>query len=381
MIVLGSSGSIGRAVVELAYTYGLQVEGLCVSKSIEILNQQIKMVKPKFVIIGNEGLKSLLTTDFRGEVYCGKKGIIEALNCAKTSLVVNALVGSVGLEPSLCALKLGKKLALANKESLVMGGFLMSPYRAQIIPIDSEHFALAYLLGKFDNGTIRKDFNRLVITASGGAFRDIEMDKIPEQKAKDALCHPNWEMGNKITVDSATMANKLFEVMEAFWLFDTHRIEAYIERSSHAHAFVEFLDRSVVGHFGYPTMRLPILFALKWGLGSEFKHTISSIAREVSPLNLLNISFKLEKIDELRYPIWGWCKDILNEPKLGIVINAANEVAVEYFLKDEIHFGEIAKLCSKAMREYRCLTYANITTLEDVLELDKRVRDFCVGTI
>lgn len=273
MILLGSSGSIGINTLEIARKFHLEVETLGVGYNIALLNQQILEFNPKNIIIASEADTAKITSSFKGKIYCGEGGILEAIKDSKSNLVINALVGFLGLSPTLYAIKSNKIVALANKESLVVGGEFIDT--SKIIPIDSEHFALNYLMNF--NPTMRP-FKNLYITASGGALRDTPLHLLKKQDAQLALQHPNWQMGKKITIDSSTMANKLFEVLEAFWLFKSKNIDAFIEKNSHIHALVEFWDGSIVAHFANCNMQLPIAYALCFGLklGEEFLNNFST---------------------------------------------------------------------------------------------------------
>ena len=351
MILLGSTGSIGVNVLNIAREFNLRVETLVAGNNVELLNKQINEFHPKYVVVAKKELVPLVSHD---HILYGEKGILEAINLSKSKLVVNALVGFLGLRPTLESLKLGKKLALANKESLVVAGAFVNS--AKITPIDSEHFAVWYLL----NG---KSIDNIVITASGGPFRDMDVKDIKKQTAKNALNHPNWKMGKKISIDSATMTNKLFELLEAKWLFDTDRVDAVIERNSIIHALLEFRDGSTTAHFAGADMRLPISYAL---LGSEPPSKI------VPNINLLEINeIKFEPIDKDRYPIWQIKDDILKHPKMGVVINAANEVGVEAFLDGKIGFFDISNITLSLYERFAGL---ELNSFEDIFEADKEVR-------
>lgn len=371
MIILGASGSIGANALEIAERYNLEVEVLGVGKNIPFLNAQILKFRPKSVIIADADDVKLLTSDFEGKIYVGGEGILQAIKEAESKLVINALVGFIGLAPTLCAIHCGKKVALANKESLVVGGGLIDT--TQIIPIDSEHFSLNYLLG-FQNST--HCFRNLYITASGGAFRDFPLEQIPYQNAINALKHPNWKMGQKITIDSATMVNKLFEILEAYWLFKSENIDALIERNSHIHALIEFWDGSVVAHFAAANMQLPIAYAMCFGLGFK-EDFLSAFAPKQTPiierLNFKEINYVLEKIDVKRYPLWSFKNMLLDNPKLGVVLNAANEVIVEAFLQDLIPFGAIAQILQQTLKAF---LKAEFKDFNEVLILDKEVRQY-----
>ncbi|CAM2772001.1 1-deoxy-D-xylulose-5-phosphate reductoisomerase [Helicobacter burdigaliensis] len=365
MVLLGASGSIGINTLKIAKRFNLKIETLGVGYNIKLLNEQISAFNPQNIIIADKNDKDKITKDYKGRIFFGASGIKEALEISKSKLVVNALVGFLGLEPTLNALKLNKKVALANKESLVVGGSLVDT--KNIIPIDSEHFSLSYLL----TPTPFCPFKNLYITASGGAFRDFEISKIPNQKAKTALKHPNWKMGNKITIDSASMVNKLFEILEAFWLFKSKNIHAFIERNSHIHALVEFYDGSLVAHFANADMQLPIAYALSLGLEQNFLENLQ--APLIPPLKITDSSYKLEEISKERYPLWELKNILLEKPQYGAILNASNEIAVAAFLEDKILFGKIGKIIFKALEKFE---NANFNTFSELLELDKEVRAF-----
>ena len=260
MIILGSSGSIGVNALNLARQNGLKVSALACKSSVAVLNSQIAEFAPKFVYIDDDRLKTQVNHKF---VFSKKDGIESFLKACDESChgqkLINAFVGFDGLLPSVIALKLGFDLALANKESLVAGGQFLDC--SKITPIDSEHFGLKFLLKE------QMQINRLIITASGGAFYKYDISSLDCVSVEDALKHPNWSMGAKITIDSATMVNKLFEIIEAFWLYKCQNIEAYIERKSLIHALIEFADGSTAAHISKPDMKLAIAHAI--GLGSK----------------------------------------------------------------------------------------------------------------
>ena len=367
MIILGSTGSIGINTLIIAKKLHLEIETLCAGKNIPLLNQQILEFKPKNIVIADKQDIPKITKHFSGKIYYGENGILEAILDSKSTLVGNARVGFLGLKPTWYAINAGKTIAIANKESLVGGGEFIDT--SKIIPIDSEHFSLAYLL----NCTIRP-FKNLYITASGGAFRDTPLDEIPLQNSTNALKHPNWKMGKKITIDSATMVNKLFEILEAYWLFKTKNIDAYIERNSHIHALVEFWDGSITAHFANANMQLPIAYAIVYGLSlkEEFLQSFSH-SPLIPSINFANQHYTLEPICTKRYPLWNLKNSLLENPKLGVILNAANEVAVEAFLCHTIPFGEIATTIQKTL-DYFHQTLPN--SLNEVFALDFEVRKF-----
>jgi len=350
MIVLGSTGSIGVNTLFIAKKFNIKVEALVGGENIDLLNSQIKNFSPKYVCVKNK--EDIKKVDHK-KVFWGEEGILEILNRSNSSLVVNALVGFLGLVPTLQAIKLGKKVALANKESLVIAGKFLDI--SKITPIDSEHFGLWYILND-------KKISSMIITASGGSFRDTPLERLKDVSVKEALNHPNWSMGKKITIDSATMANKLFELLEARWLFDTTKIDAIIETKSVIHAIVNFVDGSSLAHIADVDMKLPIAYALLKRVEEEI----------LKPIDLLEVgSIEFRKIDPKRYPLWNLKDMILKNPDLGVVLNAINEVAVEKFLKEKIKFLDISKIVLEVIQKYKNF-YAR--DLEDLFKIDKEIR-------
>jgi len=353
LIVLGSTGSIGVNTLNIARRFNIDIEVLAAGENIELLNSQIEEFSPKIVVIKN---KEDIDKVKHKNVLFSKEGILKALNLSKSNLVVNALVGFFGLTPTIEAIRLNKRVALANKESLVVAGFLLDT--SKIVPIDSEHFGLWYLLQN-------KEIEKMIITASGGALRDMPLEKLSTISPKEALNHPNWKMGKKITIDSATMANKLFEILEARWLFGEGEYDALIETKSIIHALINFKDGSTTAHIANVDMKLPIAYAIL----NEVKERI------IEHIDLVKVgSLEFREIDKRRYPIWEIKDEILRNPKMGVVINAANEVAVDKFLKEEIKFCDIAKITLKAYEKFSDITLRDI---KDIFQIDKEVRRFC----
>lgn len=356
MIVLGSTGSIGVNTLIIAKRYNLDIEVLVAGSNITLLNKQLQEFKPKVVVVAN---KNDIEKVNHKNVKAGDNSIIDVIENSSSHLVVNALVGFVGLLPTLTAIKCGKKVALANKESLVVAGKFIDIN--QIVPIDSEHFGLWYLL---DNN---KKIDSMTITASGGSFRDYPLDKLSSVTIKEALNHPNWSMGNKITIDSATMTNKLFELIEAKWLFKTTACDAIIETKSIIHAMINYKDGSTTAHIANTSMQLPIAYAIM----DKIEDTI------LKPVDLLDVgSLEFRKIETTRYPIWELKEELLNNENLGVVLNAANEMAVEKFLKGKIGFLDISKISNSAINKFHS---TKLTQIEDIFEIDKEVRKFCHG--
>ena len=353
MILLGSTGSIGINTLNIARKFNLNVEVLVAGRNIDLLNQQIQEFKPKKVVIDRaEDIKLVL----HDNVSFGEAAILEAIENSTSKTVVNALVGFLGLKPTLKAIECGKKIALANKESLVVAGKFID--QKNLRPIDSEHFGLWYLLQN-------KKIDSMMITASGGSFRDYPLEKLSNVSIKEALAHPNWSMGNKITIDSATMTNKLFELVEAAWLFDTKKLDAIIETKSLIHAFINFADGSTTAHIANASMQLPISYAILEKVDEE-------ILKPVDLVEVANLEFR--KIETSRYPIWEIKDEILNNLDLGVVLNAANEVAVSKFLNSEIGFLDISKITMDAINKFNNVKASSI---DEIFQIDKEVRKYC----
>jgi 1-deoxy-D-xylulose-5-phosphate reductoisomerase len=352
IVLLGCTGSIGVNTLEIASRYAIPIEALVAGSNIGLLNRQISIYHPRYVAIARKEDRDKID---HGHVFCGNEGILELLELTKSPLVVNALVGYTGLAPTIKAIEMGRRVALANKESLVVAGEFLDLGR--ITPIDSEHFGLWYLMHD-------RPYSKLYITASGGAFRDWPYDQIANATFADALKHPNWSMGKKITIDSATMINKLFELLEAKWLFDTDNIDAVIERKSIVHALVAFKDGSTVAHFAGVDMKLPIAFALKGEVDEE-------ILPPLDPLMIGTVRF--EPIESIRYPIWEIKEHLLANPHLGAVVNAANEEAIKLFESGRCGFFELAR---KVLDAYRRFESVHPASINDIFAIDKEVRDY-----
>ncbi len=352
IVILGSTGSIGVNTLLIASKYNIKVEALVAGSNIELLNQQIKIYKPKFVAIANRQDISRVNHD---KIFYGDSGIIDLIEASKSSTVVNALVGYIGLAPTLKSIALNKKVALANKESLVVAGEFID--MSKITPIDSEHFGLWYLMND-------KPVDKLYITASGGAFRDWDIKEMRNASFKEALAHPNWSMGNKITIDSATMTNKLFELLEAKWLFNTNNIDAVIERKSIIHALIQFKDGSTTAHYAGVDMKLPIAFALR-------DKVDDLILPQLDLLDIGNISF--EEIKEDKYPIWEIKQHLLDNPHLGIIVNSANEEAIKLFEIGKCNFFDMSK---EVLKAYKYFDNIKAKSIDDIINIDREVRCF-----
>jgi 1-deoxy-D-xylulose-5-phosphate reductoisomerase len=353
LIILGSTGSIGVNTLNIARKFNLNIDILVAGRGIDLLNEQIKEFKPKKVVIAS---KDDISKVNHSNVSYGEEAILKAIEESDAKTVVNSLVGFLGLKPTLKAIECGKKVALANKESLVVAGAFID--QKNLMPIDSEHFGLWYLLQD-------KKIDSMVVTASGGSFRDYPLEKLKNVSIKEALNHPNWSMGSKITIDSATMTNKLFELLEAKWLFNTTKLDAIIETKSLIHALINFTDGSTTAHIANANMQLPISYAV---LGKVEEN----ILKHIDLVEVGKLEFK--KIEEQRYPIWGIKDEILKNPNLGVVINAANEVAVAKFLNEKIGFLDISKITLDAVNHFHNV---NPSSLEDIFAWDKEVRAYC----
>jgi 1-deoxy-D-xylulose-5-phosphate reductoisomerase len=353
LIVLGSTGSIGINTLKIAKQFNLNVEVIVAGANIELLNKQLQEFSPSLVIVASK--HDIHKVNHQNVKY-GQDSILEAIENSKSNLIVNALVGFFGLKPTLKAIECKKRVALANKESLVVAGcFIDTSY---ITPIDSEHFGLWYLMDD------KKAIDSLTITASGGSFRDYPLKQLKNVTLKEALSHPNWSMGNKITIDSATMTNKLFELIEAKWLFNTTKCDAIIETKSIIHALINYKDGSSTAHLAHTNMQLPIAYAVIGKIDTP-------ILDKVDLISLKNLEFR--QIEKDRYNIWKIKDELLDNQNLGVVLNAANEVAVEKFLKGDLDFLDIAKLSLKALDKFNNI---KLTNIDDIFEYDKEIRSW-----
>ncbi|MCK4874955.1 MAG: 1-deoxy-D-xylulose-5-phosphate reductoisomerase, partial [Sulfurimonas sp.] len=331
MIILGCTGSIGVNTLEVAKKFNIDIEVLVCGKNIELLNKQILEHSPKVVVVSN---KEDIPKVNHNNVFNGEESILKVIEDSSSDLVVNALVGFLGLRPTLTSIECGKKVALANKESLVACGSFIDISKIQ--PIDSEHFGLWYLMQD-------RPVEKMIITASGGAFRDWDLDRLQNATLADTQKHPNWSMGQKITIDSATMVNKMFELLEARWLFGEGEYDAIIETKSLIHALIDFRDGSTTAHFAHASMQLPIAFAINQKMQENI----------LSHVDLLKVgSLEFREITTDRYPVWQIKDELLKNPASGVVINAANEVAIEKFINKEIGFMDISKTIIQAYEKF-----------------------------
>lgn len=373
--ILGSTGSIGTQALDVVRCMGLNVTALCANRSIKLLEEQAREFKPQVVAVMDEPAAAELKiklADMPIKVVQGMEGFIEAAALAQNDIVLNSVVGMVGLVPTLAVIEAGKDLALANKETLVAGGQLVTNAAkakgVPILPVDSEHSAIFQCL-QGSPGT--HAFRRILLTASGGPFfgktRDDLIDVTPEQ----ALKHPNWSMGAKITIDSATLMNKGLEVIEAAWLFDkgVDDIDVIVQRESIIHSAVEFCDNSVIAQLGTPDMRIPIQYAI------SYPDRVPSPAK---PLDLFEVGrLTFYRPDTETFVCLEACREAMRRGGLApAAANGANEKAVELFLKKKIGFLDIGKYVWEAMDRQ---PKVDAFTVEDVLECDKAAREYVMS--
>lgn len=376
--ILGSTGSIGRQTLDIveAHRHELKVVALAAgSNNVSLLAEQIGAFQPELVAVPDQQTAVQLKEQLGGksssmEIAWGQEGLTRAATHAKAQTVVTGLVGFLGVLPTMAAIREGKTIALANKETLVAAGGLIvrlcKQYDAKIVPVDSEHSAIFQALSGYQS----KDIDRIWLTASGGPFRIWTKEQIDNATIDDALRHPNWSMGRKITIDSATLMNKGLEVIEARWLFDLSpkRVRVVIHPQSILHSAVEFVDGSIVGQLGVPDMRLPIHYALFW------PERVASTT--VPRLDLVKAgSLTFEEPDLARFPCLALAQAVASaDNTLPCVLNAANEVAVAAFLKGRLPFTGIPKSIQKVLERHKAVAKP---ALEDILEADRWARQAC----
>ncbi len=368
--ILGSTGSIGRSALEVMARHPerFQVVALAAGNSLDLLAEQVERHKPAIAVLGNQrGLEA--ATDLpRARWLAGQDALLSLTRDPGVDVVVNAMVGAAGLEPTLRTLESGKRLALANKESLVAGGDLvMKAARAgdgELIPVDSEHSAILQCLEGYEMDQVA----RLVLTASGGPFRGRTSEELRDVGPSQALDHPTWSMGAKISIDSATLANKALEVIEAHYLYgiEYDRLGVVVHPQSIVHSFVEFVDGSVLAQLGFPTMELPILYSLSYPERFEDAELQTFDPVAASPLDFEEVdreTFALFALGEAAGRAGG---------AAPAVYNAANEVAVGAFLRERVRFGDMASVVSAVLDR---LGDEGASSLEEVLHVDGRARE------
>ena len=365
--ILGSTGSIGQSTLSVVEKFPecFKVVALAAGKNIELLEKQVRQFRPSVVsVMGEKSAESLRTqcSDLKVRIFSGVEGMIQAAAVDEADLTVSAIVGTAGLVPTMAAIRAGKQIALANKEVLVTAGELvMAEARSRgigLFPVDSEHSAIFQCLQAGAN----KDIRRLILTASGGPFRAFSQKALAKVTLAQALKHPNWSMGKKITIDSATLMNKGLEVIEARWLFNIppEKIKVLVHPQSIVHSMVEYQDGAVVAQLGMPDMKGPIAYALSY----------PDRLADVSPaLDLARIgTLTFEEPDSDRFPCLSYAFDALKAGgSMPAVLSAANEVAVKYLLEEKIEYGDIARVIKSAMDAHSPWP---VRTVEDALKAD-----------
>ncbi|UCG50635.1 MAG: 1-deoxy-D-xylulose-5-phosphate reductoisomerase [Candidatus Latescibacterota bacterium] len=374
IVVLGSTGSVGRSVLDVVshYTEHFEIVGLAARSRTSLLREQCAAHPgAKFVVQDAAAHRRVVEDNpelASRSVSDGREPFVRLIEETKPDLLVNCLVGFVGLKPTLAALEIGVPVALANKEAIVTGGELVinasKRSGAPVIPIDSEHVAISQCL----KGSQTADVKKVYLTASGGALRDRAPEEMSDVRVEDVLDHPTWNMGNKITVDSATLLNKGFEVIEAHWLFDLplETIEVVIHPQSIIHCLVEFKDNSILAQMGFPDMRLPVLYALTYP---------DRVATDLAPSVVTDFpELTLTRVDERRYPCLSLAlRAAENGGNVPAILNSANEIAVGAFLASKIPFSKIYEIIETAVNH---IPPSEIRSFEDVLEADRATRAY-----
>lgn len=374
--ILGSTGSIGTQSVEVCEKHGLEITALAAHSSIELLEKQARKFKPKYVGIYREDkykeLKERLA-DTEIKVLCGMDGLCEIAAMEENDIVLNSVVGMVGLLPTLTAIEAGKDVALANKETLVAGGTLVTALAKKkgvtIYPVDSEHSAIFQCL----QGNKREQLNKIILTASGGPFYGYSYEQLKSVTKADALKHPNWDMGNKITIDSATLMNKGLEFIEAKWLFDLDpdQIEIVVHRQSVIHSAVEYKDFAVIAQLGVPDMKIPIQYSLLYP---------ERVECPTKPLSLTD--YGTLTFDKPDYETFKCLSAAIEAISRGgaypCLVNSANEEAVRAFLNNEIQFIKIGEIVSSILDKF---PKTEISSYEEVVAADKLAREYVRGLI
>jgi len=373
--ILGSTGSIGTQTLDVVRNNGdIEVVALSAGKSVDLLEKQIREFKPRLAVLYEETAAKELSVriaDTGTKVLTGMDGLLELATMPEADILVTAIVGMIGIRPTLAAIEAGKDIALANKETLVTAGHLIMPLAAekgvQILPVDSEHSAIFQCL----HGEDRKQIAKLLITASGGPFRGRKTADLADIRPEDALKHPNWSMGRKITIDSASLVNKGLEVMEAHWLFGVtlDQIQVVVQPQSIIHSMVEFTDGAVMAQLGSPDMRLPIQYALYYP------------ERRFLPGKRLDFT-EITKID-IEVPDTETFKGLplaIRAAQIGgsmpTVFNAANEKAVALFLENKIRFLDIYAIIEEAMNNHTVIPHPD---LEQILSAEKEATEWIEG--
>ncbi|MEW6684832.1 MAG: 1-deoxy-D-xylulose-5-phosphate reductoisomerase [Candidatus Edwardsbacteria bacterium] len=377
--ILGSTGSIGQQCLDVIRRFPEEFEvfGLSTNQNLLTLKQQIKEFSPKIVCVTDEKSARKLKRELsKQEILYGIEGLSLLSTASEVDIVVNALVGAVGLIPTIEAIKEKKRVALANKETLVCAGELVmnlvKKYKTTLLPIDSEQVAIHQCLHQYQNYEIR----RIILTASGGPFYGYSHKQLRKVTLKQTLAHPTWRMGEKITIDSATLMNKGFEVIETRWLFDVSpsQIEIVIHPQSIVHSMVEFVDGSILAQLSLPDMRLPIQYAL------TFPERFPSLSSKCDLTKVKNLSFLPPDFNSFPAPRLAY-QAIEQGGTIPVVLNAANEIAVKAFLKGKISLGEIIPLIRKIIKKHSVKVHPE---LEEIIQADSWARNearMIIGTV
>ena len=375
--ILGSTGSIGTQAIDVAQKLNIRVSAITANSNVKLMEEQIRLLKPEIAVMNREDTAKelkLRVADTDTKVLSGMDGLFQAASIDSADTVLNSLVGMIGLLPTLKAAKAKKNIALANKETLVAGGDLvMRTIRengVKLLPVDSEHSAIFQCLQACPEDKFLK---KLILTASGGPFFGKKYDELKDVTVAEALNHPNWSMGAKITVDSASMMNKGLEIIEARWLFDVDvdNIDVVVHRQSTVHSLIEFVDNSVLAQLGLPDMRIPIQYAL------TYPERFPSPAK---PLNLWEVgNLTFEKPDYDTFKCLKACKDALRAGGTApAIVNGANEMANQLFRDGKIKFLEIGELVSESLIAVKSKPIADVA---DILSADSEARDFVLNSI
>lgn len=375
--VLGSTGSIGTQALDVISRYPDRFEAyaLVANNQVDRLLEQVRRFKPEVVVIANESkyaaLKEALS-DLPVKVWAGAEAIEQVVQNTEIDIVLTAMVGFSGLKPTISALKARKTIALANKETLVIAGELITRLalenRAAILPVDSEHSAIFQCL----NGEGSNEIEKILLTASGGPFRNFSMSQLQQVTREQALHHPNWNMGAKVTIDSSTLMNKGLELIEAKWLFDVNpsQIEIIVHPQSIIHSMVQFKDRSIMAQLSLPDMRMPIQYAFSYP---------ERIPSDVKPVNFFELStLTFEKPDTKRFRNLGLAYESIEKGgNMPCIMNAANEIAVELFLQEKIGFLQMSELIEQTLTK---TVFIQNPSLEDYIQTDTEAREIALET-
>lgn len=377
--ILGATGSIGQSTLDVLsrHAKSYRLYALTANTQVEKMEAICRQYHPQIAVMSDIDSAGLLRRRLQDEkeitVLSGSDALMEVASAEAVDIVMAAIVGAVGLMPTLAAVRAGKRVLLANKEALVMAGRIfmreVEQHHAELLPIDSEHNAIFQCLPvDYRNGLSAKGVRKVLLTGSGGPFRDMPLDRFPDITPEQAIAHPNWSMGPKISVDSATMMNKGLELIEACWLFDISQddVDIVLHKQSIIHSMVAYNDGSVLAQMGRPDMRTPIANALGWP---------ERIDSGVEPLDLIQVSqLNFEKADENRFPCLRLARHAITQGGTSMtILNAANEIAVEAFLQHQIGFNRIAELIEQTMNH---VPFSQADSLQQIMSDDQTARHF-----